>query len=289
MTPATRSVRLSTLSSPGSHRRRLATASTLRATAFRTAIEESLGLFIVGGVCCFLGVYYISSGARFGSSRLPIWELFVALGIVGLVGGFLSMAAEEDADGTRPRALGRPTPHVVLDEPELEAVPSDRPEASPSPQPSPEPSGEIEPGPDPSYSSEEPILRDRYDPDVATSVEDALAELDGVERSLGEGPRVRVVDRPDRALRPAGASNFTPRSSSLSGGGIRASPTTAVAAPPAMGAPPRTAGECGGCGREPLGSNGSECPGCGSRLCQACWEGFDPPPCPSCADLRSPR
>jgi hypothetical protein len=289
VTPATRSVPLTTLSSPGSHRRRLATVSALRASAFRTAIEESLGLFIVGGVCCFLGVYYISSGAKFGSSRLPIWELFVALGIVGLVGGFLSMAAEEDADGTPPRALGRPTPHVVLDEPELEAVRSEGPEESPLPEPSPEPSEEIDPEPDPSYRSEEPIRTERYDPDVATSVEDALAELDGVERSLGEGPRVRGADRTDRALRSAGPSHITARSAALSSGEIRASPPTAAAALATTGAPPRTAGECGGCGREALGSNGSECPGCGSRLCQACWEGFDPPPCPSCADLRSPR
>jgi len=251
--------------------------------SYRTAIEESLGLFLVGGVCCVLGVYYVTTGARFGESRLPVWELFVALGIVGLVGGFLSLAADDDIAPPTVRPLGRPLPHVVLpveggrelreetgrtdvsevDEREGEAL-GRMPENAPV---------------IPEGGDESSPVRGSY----PTTVEDALAELDGLERSLNDGPRIRSGEAPFQGRSTAPTLTGVPAGGRASQpfhqSGERSRATSRLP-------PEDDPSGCGGCGRLEIGEDGEVCPGCGAVLCASCWAGLQPPPCPGCAVLR---
>jgi hypothetical protein len=271
--------------SPSDRSARRARAS--RSSSLRTAIEESLGLFLIGGVCCFLAAYYFSSGAKFGQSRLPIWELFVALGVIGLVGGFLSLAAEDEVPSVPRRAAGRPIPQVVL------AVPGEfegRPELETLPELEPlrEESTPHEPPADLGETDESVPLSEGLDREVRSSVDEALAELDGVERSLIDRPPLHSRARPSMPLRPDGVpavGESSPR------GRDRSLPDPDPGSKRLEGRSSlRGAGVmCGGCGREVIGPQGAQCPGCGSPLCATCWEGFDPPPCPECAVVRRVR
>ena len=78
------------------------------------AIEESLALLVPGAMLLLMGLYFRGTEGQLGPSRWPVWEVLVALGVIALVGGSLSILAEDD--GTEGPG-GRPYPEIIRAEP----------------------------------------------------------------------------------------------------------------------------------------------------------------------------
>jgi hypothetical protein len=112
-------------------------------------------------------------------------------------------------------------------------------------------------------------------PRARTSVEDALAELAGVERDLVGGPKL------------SSAMRHSAGSGTLERGDAGEPPPEPL--PEWSEAIPHGPGDCGGCGRPLPPGDDDQCPQCGAGLCRVCFEGLEPPPCPSCAEVRPSR
>ncbi|HEV8050596.1 MAG TPA: hypothetical protein VGP88_08390, partial [Thermoplasmata archaeon] len=111
-------------------------------------LAASFPLFFFGGGCLAIAGFVAVDEARATIGRLPLWGPFLALGIIAVAGGALSLFAVPDGDRRDPRAESgfRPTlaasarsppPHRAV-RPRLAAAPR-VPEVAPRLQPAPAP------------------------------------------------------------------------------------------------------------------------------------------------------
>jgi hypothetical protein len=241
-----------------------------RSAEWGVGFRESLWLYAIGLACLFLAGSFLATRTQAGSSHFPLWELLLALGIIALAGGVLATFIRDEPGPPR-RSARTPTA------PEDEATEVDEP-----PEPSTGEGSDEEAEPESSRTPartsgepEEPVAPQVVRPprpfptrgpgDPSGSVE-AIEEIDQLVRDLR--PRVPVVRPPvsPRSGRPARAEAG---SSARSRGG--------------------TGERCGSCQRPLMGGAPLRCEGCGSALCDYCFDGLAPPPCPSCAETGSVR
>jgi hypothetical protein len=273
----------------------------------------SFPLFFFGGGCVAAAVFVLLEGSRAAIGRIPLWVPFVALGIIALAGGTLSLFAEPDetvatepADDRPPRAAPTP-PRATLPKR------SPRPPV-PIPGPMPSPSAPVAARPDRGQLASRGAPRDApslgevrdtgpvapagaaRDETVPDDVPSLLRELDSIEAVLRSS---RVESRPVppapgttvRAAKAAKTVAVNPTTPPVVGEGI-APPTSAT--PEWLEEPeaPRQIAHCVGCGSAMVHAGAAaRCHACGEPLCADCRDRSlaegKPNLCPLCGLLDS--
>lgn len=271
-------------------------------------LAASFPLFFFGAGCLAVALFIILEGSHAAIGRIPLWVPFIALGIIALAGGTLSVFAEPDEP---PRDEPEQEPAISPRAPRPRPVPSDRiphirapantgvtqiaarPSAGTArkdvaeekpPEPSPPPVPPPSPAPAPTIS---PNVEPIDDTDAL------LREIDSIEAAIHTSyrtPRVPSIAPPVNRPVPAQLPSIKP-------------PVPTVAKVAALGpstkAAPRTASEgarqvarCVGCGSVILHSGSpSKCQVCGEPLCSECRDRSiaegKPNLCPLCSLLDS--
>lgn len=221
-------------------------------------IRESWWLMGIGAGCLALSVSFATSKAYEGSSRFPLWELLLALGLIAVVGSLVAAFVPEEivrpSAGRRARVPAPRARTLPADDDEAEAPGAFPSEAEPSERPA----RRAEP-----WAGRPVELPNASAPELpaeGTSSEEALLELDRLAEQL-------VPRRRTQAAQPILPPSRTSREKGRD----------------------RAEGLCGSCGRRLEAGAGASCAGCGASLCDFCFDGLSPPPCPSCATGGGPR
>lgn len=253
-------------------------------------LEASFPLIFFGAGCLASAVFVVLSRSHESLGRIPLWVPFLALGIIALGGGILSLFAEPDESEAQPaprptvaRPLpprtpprGRPRPSAVAPPPPAARIspPKTTRRVAPASPPPPEPV-EPEPEPEPAVTSPAPS-RSPSRTEIPLLGDDSAALLEEIDRISADlhsdrgilSPRGGTSSTPPRTTRsPARpvvlrspAEDLRPRA---------AIPLAELAAPPS----PRRVERCVACGSPILHA--------GSPIqCQVCQE----PLCPDCRD-----
>jgi hypothetical protein len=275
-------------------------------------LAASFPLFFFGAGCIAVATFVLFEGSHAAIGRIPLWVPFVALGIIALAGGTLSIFAEPDepsaGTGSEKLPRGRPSSRVRS----VTANPPTRPQprtSSPAPRVTPRiaaapkeladsrPAWSEEPAPSraetPSVSSATVVTSTIAADDTAS----LLKEIDAIEadihasRSGGPGGPSIPAPVPRPSALPTRVPVALPR--------VAASGTAGVPKAVAPTAPARLESEvphvmarCAGCGSVILQSGTpSRCQVCGEPLCSECRDRSlaegKPNLCPLCGLLDS--
>jgi hypothetical protein len=271
-------------------------------------LAASFPLFFFGAGCIAVAAFVLLEGSHAGIGRIPLWVPFIALGIIALAGGTLSVFAEPDEPGRRDdveaipqspsrrpaplvprnRSLGdrprpaEPVPPVVPHEPAESPEPSDtRPpwleELTPPP---------VESSPAPPAPVEAASINND---DTAA----LLAEIDAIDKDIHTSKLGSPYGRPETrpSPRPSEVPTSAPSVSFVPSVGNNAAGQAVPAATPRMESEvPRQVARCAGCGSVILHSGmPSQCQVCGEPLCSDCRDRSlsegKPDLCPLCSLL----
>jgi hypothetical protein len=274
-------------------------------------LAASFPLIFFGAGCLAVALFVLLEGSRAAIGRIPLWVPFVALGVIALAGGILSVFAEPDEDTSAvvpdeegPSTLPLPPVRYLIFDRESRSEPSGdapRPETSPvstkvSRAVSPEPKLEAK-GPPPRpvaapSPSPAPAAVNALNADEAASL---LKEIDLIDAELHAsriGRRSAASANPGSSPSPASRAPVP---------GVPIATATAKSAPKGNVAPaparresdtPRQVARCVGCGSVILHSGSpSRCQACGEPLCPECRDRSiaegKPNLCPLCGLLDS--
>ena len=254
-------------------------------------LEASFPLFFFGAGCIAVAGFVLFDGNHAAIGRLPLWVPFVALGIIALVGGTLSVFAEPDRPGVADRGSSRPRRLPAYRPPAVRQKPVSPAQAEPSPlvaRESPKAPSELEEAEDsqPSWSEDSipvappataaPSVAAATDSISADDTAALLKEIDAIEQdihtshnaaqwapsnsapaAIASPPPVRTAPKVIPRPSPATASSDTPR--------------TPRASPAAESVIPRQVARCVGCGSVILHTGTpSRCQVCSEPLCSDC-------------------
>jgi hypothetical protein len=275
-------------------------------------LAASFPLFFFGAGCIAVAGFVLFEGSHAAIGRIPLWVPFIALGIIALAGGTLSVFAEPDGPsaetGTQPLPRGRPSSRVrsvpsrPTPRPPIRTSPP-APPAPPRPAPTPEVAADSRPSwsedPAPTTMEPRPAPSSAAVTNTIPSEDTAalLKEIDAIEADIHASHSGSPVapSTPEKVPRPAMAPRQTPASvPRATAGGTAGVPKAAALSTPARleSEVPRQMARCAGCGSVILHSGTpSRCQVCGEPLCSECRDRSlaegKPNLCPLCGLLDS--
>ena len=255
-------------------------------------LTASFPLFFFGAGCIAAAAFVLLEGSGAAIGRIPLWVPFVALGIIALAGGTLSVFAEPDEvepDEPAEETPRKAAPPVVRsrppEQPRRSSTPSSPARDLASPRATPEalrrPSRDWAPTAEEASSTgssetesvaPDLMARDAMVPDDVPSL---LKELDSIEADLRAS---RIVTYPSPAAAPVSPAPATGAGKPVAASVRVPVSTRAVAPTPSYvesdlleSEAPRQVAHCVGCGSVILHSGTpSQCQVCGEPLCSDC-------------------
>lgn len=266
-------------------------------------LAASFPLFFFGGGCAVIAVVLLLEKTHAALGRIPIWLPFLAIGVIALAGGTLSLFAEPDSEPPTQRPIPRRRtvpPARPLSRAAGDAAYSDRarqdfgrptPVLRPRPPIDPEADGPVvprvpAPAASPPAAPAAPVASSAEPLDSDATAQ--LAEIDDIDAAIHAG---RTVPPAARSV-PAAARNGTARAPAavvpIAPIPVAAGPRTINAAGSTDAA--RTLDHCVGCGSAIVHSGTPiRCLVCGEPLCTDCRDRSlaegKPNLCPLCSLL----
>lgn len=247
-------------------------------------LAASFPLFFFGGGCAVIAVVLLLEKTHAAVGRIPIWLPFLAIGVIALAGGTLSLFAEPDPKPPTPRPV--PRRRTVPPGRPLSRSASDAAPSVPARQDFGRPAPVLRPRPPIDPEADGPVVSQAPAPavppaaapaaPVASSAEpldsDAtaqLAEIDDIDAAIHAGrpvpPAARsapAVARSGTARAPAGVVPNAPIPVAVGPRSVNAAGSTYA---------PRTLDHCVGCGSAIVHSGTPiRCQVCGEPLCTDC-------------------
>jgi hypothetical protein len=274
-------------------------------------LAASFPLFFFGAGCVACAIFVLLEGSHAAIGRIPLWLPFLALGMIALVGGTLSVFAEPD-EPEKDRAASPEAPTRAPRVPERWVTTRPVPARRPTPPPSARGPSVSPPSPPPSPApSAKPIPETPQTVITAPQVVAAGPTMEGIGRDVDDtSALLKEIDLIDADLHSSRASRPPSASSSRSKpavavGGVAMTPVRPSSAigpknpsPPVAvnerleSEAPRQVTHCVGCGSVILHANPpAECQVCGEPLCSECRDRAlsegNPNLCPLCSLLDS--
>lgn len=271
-------------------------------------LGASFPLFFFGAGCVAVAAFDILDGTHAVIGRIPLWLPFLALGVIALAGGTLSVFALPDSyrstpvvspptkplprraptrpAGARPIPARRPTPQLS---PRPRSTPALIPEAAPLEEPE-----EIsEAPPAPTAVAAAPNVPVPIPATVDDDTDSLLREIDQIDADL-HGSKGKPAPTPKPTPSPPAVAGVQPARTVVNAG-PRQGPSVAppVVTPQRLESEaPRQVAHCVGCGSAILHSGtAGQCQVCGEPLCSDCRERSlsegKPNLCPLCSLLDS--
>ena len=282
-------------------------------------LVASFPLIFFGAGCIASAVFVLSEGGGPSIGRIPLWLPFLAVGLIALVGGTLSVFAEPDEPETE-AAVAPPTPRVVPvpprrpvpARPRLVLPPSPPPIPPPRPAPVERPAPRESPPMPSAVPESQPTVSPKAIPPAAAVptaapavpqpsespfvLDDSsslLKELDRIEADVHSSRAQSGDPNPAAGPAPAKPSGAAPSPARGLGGGVaglgRVGPARSTSGRLESEAP-RSVMNCVGCGSAILDSGQpSQCLVCHEPLCSECRDRSrsegKPNLCPLCSVL----
>lgn len=271
-------------------------------------LAASFPLFFFGAGCIAVAFFIVLEGSHAAIGRIPLWVPFVALGIIALAGGSLSVFAEPDEpyqeetpeETTRSPRLPPPS-SIAYDRVPRIRRPTHVASSRPPPRASDAATAKLASDEAPPKSSPSPVPPPRPAPVAVTppsavpfdDTASLLQEIDLIDAAL-HAPHLTAGRAPAPSTTSPRVSTASPAAKSV------APPATKVAtvSPRSKPSPrmesevPRQVAHCVGCGSVILHSGSpSKCRVCGETLCTECRDRSiaegKPNLCPLCGLLDS--